>query len=110
MVALLQLKKRDTVQLLPSHTSAQTIRTVSDWLEECHSTHEECPSPYIKPKDDVLAGIRFLQIHESSILLVENARPDRYNALSHCWGSCEHIVRTDSQYIAAHREHGIIIE
>jgi len=102
------LETREHVQLLPSQTSStETFDKISDWLDECHLTHAECPSPYVKPAEDILKGLRFLRILESSVMLVENDHPDRYNALSHCWGSGEYIIRTVRDNIVEHRKNGI---
>jgi hypothetical protein len=103
-------EKRDRVPLIPSHTSSETtFRTISGWFEKCHLTQLECPSPYVKPAGELLKGLRFLQILESSIMLVENIQPDRYNALSHCWGSGQPIIRTVKDNIAELRKNGIAL-
>lgn len=92
---------------LPASTlSTQTFHTIQNWMNECLTAHSKCtkPSSPQPEMDKHLIGIRFLQIRKPSVFLVEDVRPIRCAALSHCWGSGDSILRTTVLNITRRRK------
>ena len=97
---------------LPATTSSeQTFQTIKSWIGECLIAHEDCARPYNSQSElnKILAGIRFLHIRGSCVVLVENVQPLHYAALSHCWGSGTTIVKTLESNISDHKGTGLVI-
>jgi hypothetical protein len=101
------------MKMLPGSTSSEaTFSTISDWLREYETKHHDCVRQSPGQTSSRLNGIKFLEIQEDRVLLVEptdRLHPAFYACLSHCWGSGEDMVRTTKENIHVHSTRGIEI-
>lgn len=77
---------------LPANTRApETIDALKTWIHECETLHEPCKQrkerSYFHPK-------RLLDLNNDAVFLREDARPDKYACLSHCWGANAYAIIT----------------
>ena len=94
--------------VLPGSTaSSSTMSAIKSWLGQCITKHQEC-ALYVSNASTIRkSGIRFLEIQEDRVLLIENMSPVRYACLSHCWGSSENVLQTTTSNLYAHLEEGM---
>ena len=108
---VLSLEKHDVMKILPLTTSSEkSLKTVLQWLHECCSTHADCPRPLTSRSSEVMQDIRFLHIQDSGVKLGEDMRPQRYAALSHCWGTGAAILKTTTHNLNKHTTQGISLD
>ena len=82
-------------------SSEQSTEKAKGWISSCTKKHRRCgtggPAPLPKRVIDLVR-------HAPDVVLVENENtPDRYLALSHCWGK-DKVIVTNGKDLERHKE------
>ncbi|PSN64672.1 HET-domain-containing protein [Corynespora cassiicola Philippines] len=95
---------------LPGNTgSLSTSEQIKRWFDTCIKQHDACNSVNSCSSDHA-APIRYLDIENDPILLTKPATSIEYACLSHCWGSGEHIFKTQRSNLMEHKSKGIFVD
>jgi hypothetical protein len=99
------------LRVLPGNTSSDgTLDLIEHWLAEYPCNHSACVAARVNDREEILHGVRFLQITDPhTILLREDMVPYQYACLTHCWGGSEIIPKTTVANKAIHIERGLSV-
>ncbi|KAI0100194.1 HET-domain-containing protein [Nemania sp. FL0031] len=82
--------------LSSSTASEQTMIMIKGWIDDCRATHGLCRTD--NPSQDYMPK-RILYLGNGEIVLTEDAKPQIYACLSHCWGPSQSPIKTLSTTI-----------
>ncbi|KAF8851703.1 HET-domain-containing protein [Acephala macrosclerotiorum] len=70
----------------PGPSSPTSLSFEAKWLQECSSNHTTCPPSQDHPLPTRVLDLGTPSSTSTPYLLITNAQPGKYVALSHCWG------------------------
>ncbi|KAI1133333.1 HET-domain-containing protein [Nemania abortiva] len=82
--------------LSSSTASEETLLRIKRWIDDCRTTHGSCRT---YESNQSYMPKRILHLVDGRVVLMEDAKPQTYACLSHCWGPSQSPIKTLSSTI-----------